>query len=105
MTRAIVKAIFIFAGYYRVATDSSYISLADGREMTDNEFQSLADPSSPDRTSCPNCECAYMNTAGKLVWAECSETHKYVCEYKGNTWFPIRLKSGRWCFQTISVEI
>ena len=52
--------------------------------MTDNEFQNLADPSSPDRTSCPNCECAYMNTDGKLVWAECSETHKYVCEYKGN---------------------
>ena len=62
--------------------------------MTDNEFQNLADPSSPDRSSCPNCECAYMNTAGKLVWAECSETHKYVCEYKGNIWFPIRLKFG-----------
>lgn len=60
--------------------------------MTDNEFQNLADPSSPDRTSCPNCECAYMNTDGKLVWAECSETHKYVCEYKGNTWLPKRLK-------------
>ena len=51
--------------------------------MSDTEFQSLEDGSSQDRSACPTCECAYLNSGGKLVWAECSETHRYICEYKG----------------------
>ena len=73
----------MFQGYYRTATDTSTVVLSDGREMEDSEFQILADSNSPDRTTCLDCDCAYLNVAGNLVWAQCSENHRYLCEYKG----------------------
>ena len=51
--------------------------------MKDSEFQTLADSSSPDRATCSDCDCAYLNSEGKLVWAQCSDTNRYLCEYKG----------------------
>ena len=73
-------------GYYRSTTDSSFsdtVILSDGREMTDTEFSALEDGSSQDRSACATCDCAYLNSGGKLVWAECSDSRRYICEYKG----------------------
>ena len=84
-------------GYYRTSSESSLsdtIILSDGREMSDTEFQSLEDGSSQDRSACPTCECAYLNSGGKLVWAECSETHRYICEYKGISYIDETINFG-----------
>ena len=73
-------------GYYRTTTDPSFsdtVILSDGREMTDTEFSALEDGSSQDRSACATCDCAYLNSGGKIAWGQCSDSRRYICEYKG----------------------
>ena len=58
--------------------------LSDGREMTIAEFDALASAGAQsDLASCANCDCSYLNSDGKLVWAQCSAGKRFLCEYKG----------------------
>ena len=81
----IVSAAFVlFTGYYRSATDGTPIKLADGkREMSDTEFSSLAASDNPTRADCAACQCGKVLSDQKIKFADCSETHPFVCEYRG----------------------
>ena len=81
----IVSAAFVlFTGYYRSATDGTPIKLADGkREMSDAEFSSLAASDNPTRADCAACQCGKVLSDQKIKFADCSETHPFVCEYRG----------------------
>ena len=79
----ISKIVMCFTGYYRTAIGTT-VTLADGNEMTDGEFNVLAAGTSPDRSSCSDCDCSTLNADGKLEWTQCNtNSHKYVCQYEG----------------------
>ena len=57
------------------------IILSDGkREILSTEFDDLKDSTAP-TTSEP---CSFLTTDGKVKWAECTGSHRYLCEYKGD---------------------
>ena len=73
-----------WSGFYRTATEGQ-ITLSDGhRELTDAEFASMASTSNPDRSSCPDCFCSFVDTDQKVTFTDCTTTtHRYLCVYEG----------------------
>ena len=68
-------------GMYLDPDSPDYVVNGDGRELTHSYFESdlLYDSSS----SCPDCTCIKIGRGGKLMLADCTETKRYICEFKG----------------------
>ena len=51
--------------------------------MTHVEFDAIESGSSPDEDACTDCDCVYLDANFDLFRAKCTESRKYLCEYKG----------------------
>ena len=69
-------------GYYYEPSSNPEIILSDGkREILASEFDLLKESSMQVETK----RCSVLGKDnGKVKWMECSNTHHFLCEYKGN---------------------
>ena len=69
----------LFSGY-NFESSGSVIKLSDGkRELTSSEISEFQTTSSSGSKY-----CAYLKLDGtEIEWDECTETRRYLCEYKG----------------------
>ena len=69
-------------GLYRGEAD--LIVVGDGRRsLSESDFVKLQSDNSPDRSTCPDCNCVTIDVNQKLKFTECIEQHYFICELKG----------------------
>ena len=76
------QSVLFQKGYYREAGGNPEIILADGnREILDSEFNVLKSAATPTATEL----CSVLHaSSNEVLWKGCTDTHRFLCEYKGN---------------------
>lgn len=71
-------------GLYRGKAETDPIVVGDGRRsLAESDFVKLQSNNSPDRSTCPDCNCVIVDVNQKLKFTECREQHYFICELKG----------------------
>ena len=73
-----------FSLFYKSDTQTIYQKNEHNTWYICHEFSQSS--SNPDRSTCADCDCAYLGIYQKLKFVQCSETHRYLCEYKGKVY-------------------
>ena len=71
-------------GLYRRDFQTDLMTVADGRRtLSESEFAVLESSNSPNRSTCPTCNCVIIDETQNLKFTDCTEEHHYICEMKG----------------------